>query len=128
VILERPASDVLHRDEHAAVDDPHVVHGHDVRVRQTSHRLRLAEQARLHLGGHVPLRERGSQDLDRDLAIELRIERGVHHAHRPLAEHVEQDVPSHHGGGRGQGVRVRRALGHGVRGKAGAQSGCGSSE
>jgi hypothetical protein len=69
------AGDVLHRDEHAAVDLADLVHDDDVRVRDARQRPRLALDA----GERV----RGPRvaELDRDVAIEPQIAREVDDAH-----------------------------------------------
>jgi hypothetical protein len=54
-IGERRALDELHRQEHLARELSDLVHGHDVGVRELSHRACLAHQARLASQGLVVL-------------------------------------------------------------------------
>lgn len=91
--LERLSLHELHGDEYPPVVIAHVVHGDDVRVGQASHRLGLAEQA-----AHVEIGvgQRSMQQLDRDLAAELRIVGGVHRPHASDADLFEQHVPTEH--------------------------------
>ena len=84
--LERPAADELHREEDLVVDHADVVDGDDVRVREPRHRLRLAQQARARRVLHALPR---LEQLERDLAIELRIVRAVDHAHPAGADALE---------------------------------------
>ena len=86
------AVDELHRDEDLVLEAAHVVDHDDVGVRKARDRLRLAQQARLLLdelgadgAGHV-------QQLDRDLAIELGIVRGVDVSHRAPADQTEDQI------------------------------------
>ena len=71
-----------------------VVDRHHTGVREPRHRARLDEQpgARLLVAGRVRL-----HDLDRDVAVELRIVGRVHHAHgaaaQTLSDHVAADAP-----------------------------------
>jgi hypothetical protein len=67
-----------------------VVHGDDVRVRELGHRLGLADQpgaAELGVAGDL-----GAQQLDRDLAVELRVVRGIDDAHPTGAEPLDDEV------------------------------------
>ena len=84
------AVDELHGDEDLVFERADVVGDHDVRVRQPRDRLRLSQRPL------APLRQRDSvagldpQQLDGDLAIELRIVRGVDLAH-PAAPHQPEN-------------------------------------
>ena len=90
--LERLPLDVLHGDERLVVDGADVVHRHDVGMRQPRQRLRLAHQALLALAAE----EAEAQQLEGDLAIELRIVGEEDHAHAALPdgrnEHVAADA------------------------------------
>ena len=79
-----------------------VEHGDDVRVAERRRRPGLVAEAREEVG---VLAELGSQELDRDVALELRVARPVDRGHAALAEQLEQAVAS-----------AERApdLGHGV--------------
>jgi hypothetical protein len=86
-----------------------VVHGDDVRVRQTGHRLTLADEAGpacrgLSIAGIVGIR---SKELHRELAIELGIVGGVDDAHAAFADLREDDVAAERraAGERGPGGR-----------------------
>ncbi len=83
------AVDVLHRDEDAIVDRAGLEHGDDVRMGQLRHRTRFADQTRGFLVAARTGEPAGTQDLDRNLAIELRIVRGEHDAHAAGAEDIE---------------------------------------
>jgi hypothetical protein len=78
-----------------------------------SHRLRLAQQPHVRL---VRSHRLGAEQLDRDLAIEVRIVRGVDDAHAAGAEHVEHDeAPDLLAASRGVGLLGRRSLGNRAR-------------
>ena len=83
---------VLHRDEDLVFERADVVRDDDVRVRQARDRLRLAQRAL------PPLRQRDAvarlhaQQLDRDLAIQLRVVRRVDLAHAAAPDHRQHDV------------------------------------
>ena len=83
----RRALDEPHGDEHLPAFVADVVDGDHVRMRQARHRLRLAEQA-LAARAH----DRSAQDLERDLAIELRVVGGVDGRHAAFAEHIEDEI------------------------------------
>ncbi len=91
--LDRPAGDELHRQEHLVLEHADVVHGDDVRVLQPRDRLRLAQQARARrvLRAALPRFDQ----LEGDLAIQLRIVRAVDDPHRAgsdaLDDHVTPD-------------------------------------
>ncbi len=78
---QRVALDELHRDvQVAVVGGADVVDADDVGVRELGDRLGLAPQPRLRASlAFVP--RFGAQELERDLAIELGIVGGEHHAH-----------------------------------------------
>src|SRR5436190_23666953 len=64
-----------------------IVYCHDVRVGEASRRLRLPEEALLHVGELLRLEFLGDrQRLDGDLAADLRVLAEVDHAHRTLAK------------------------------------------
>ena len=82
-LAERLALQQLHRRVDGALLAAEVVDGEDVRVREGGDRLRLALEAPERVGilGEVP-----RQDLDRHLALELRVARAEDDAHPALAE------------------------------------------
>ena len=86
-VTERVAFDQLHGDEHPIAERPHVVDHHHVRVRHAGDGLRLAQEP------HPPLRRlalrAGAQELDGDLAIELRIVGRVHLPHPSLSQEAQ---------------------------------------
>ncbi len=84
----------LHRDEVNAVDLFHRVDGHDAGVVEGRDRPRLLPESRQSLG---VLRERVGQDLDRHLAVELRVDRLPHHTHPALADLLDEPVVQQHG-------------------------------
>src|SRR5262249_31109048 len=61
----------------------------DVWVREPRHRLRLAHHARAQL---LAAAEVGADELERDLPVELRVVRGVDHAHAAGADDIHDDV------------------------------------
>jgi hypothetical protein len=90
---QRRARDELHRDEELPFVLAYVVDRHHVRARQARHRLRLADQA---LAESLPFgRSLGAEYLDRHLAPELRVDRRIHHAHRPGPEPLDHAVSPH---------------------------------
>ena len=103
-VAQRAAGQVLHRQEDLALVDADVVDRDDVRVRQLRDRLGLAHQARLAARRDRPALVR-AQQLERDLAIELRIVGGVDDAHRAGAEALEHEVAAD---GRAAGEDVGR--------------------
>ncbi|MCY1008945.1 hypothetical protein OV079_25985 [Nannocystis pusilla] len=93
------AGDELHGDEHLVAVEADLVDLDHVRVRQLGQRLGLAQQPIL--PARVRLAVAALQQLDRDLAVELRIVGRVDHSHRPGAEAAEQREatdPSRNGG------------------------------
>ena len=109
------ARDVLHDEEHAAVVDADLEHGHDVGMRQPGHHARLGEQ----VGGRGLAEIDGvagggdrlaGQHLDRDLAIELGVARAIHDAAAAGAEHADdveaRDRPAHRDDYSGVGTTV----------------------
>jgi hypothetical protein len=97
---QRLAADELHGDEDAVLDDAHVEHRDHVGVRELGHRLRLAQKASVGVVV-VPI---GAQQLDRELAIELGIVGGDHHAHATLTNALEHDVAAEAVGEGGAGA------------------------
>ena len=81
---ERLADDVLQDEEWHPIGLVDGVDGDHVVVGQRGHRPRLAQEPLLRLA--VPDQVRG-QDLDRDLAVEGRVQTLVHHAHAAAADH-----------------------------------------
>jgi WD40 repeat protein len=80
---QRYADDELHHHHHRAVALVDVVHRDDVGMRELGERARLP----LHISTRV-------QHLDRDLAIEPRVIRREHGAHRAAADPIEQHEPA----------------------------------
>ena len=89
------ALDELHDEGDVIAFGRHVVHGDDVRVRDAGERLGLALE--LLIARAAP----ATQQLDRDLAIELRVVGCVHDTHASRPDAVHDDVPAE-----------RRARGH----------------
>src|SRR5450631_87214 len=81
--------DELHGDEDLVFEGTDVVDDDDVWIRQPRDRLRLAQRPLATLRHRDAVAGLDPQQLDRDLAIELRIERGVDLAH-PAAPHQPQ--------------------------------------
>ena len=95
-LAQRDAIDELHRDKHRLAltgQRADVVHRDHVRMREPRERLRFADEPRLGIaaGATGPAVVR-LQELDRDLAIELGVERAIDDAHAARAQHVEHDV------------------------------------
>ncbi|MFT3764449.1 MAG: hypothetical protein QM820_02865 [Minicystis sp.] len=86
--------DELHRDEDLTVGDADLVDRDHVGVRELGERLRLPEEAGVRLRAGA----RRSQELERDLAIELLVVGGIHGPHPAGAEPVEErEAPDPHG-------------------------------
>ena len=96
------ALDELHDDVRARRVFAEVEHGDDVRVAERRRGPRLVAEAREEVG---VLAELGPQELDRHVALELRVARPVDRGHAALAEQLEQAVASAEGA---------PDLGHGV--------------
>jgi thiamine-monophosphate kinase len=102
------AFDELHRDEDLVLERADVVDDDDVRVRQARDRLRLAQRPL------PPFEQRDAgarldpQQLDRHLAIQLRIVRGVDLAHAAAADQPEDDVAANARATRERGLPVIR--------------------
>jgi hypothetical protein len=108
---QRDALDELHRDEHLLAKVADLVHLHDVRVRGLGERLRLTTQPR-DVGA---LFVDATQQLDRNLAIELGVVGGVHDPHAAGPEPLEHgEAADPHRVGRGpehaRGDRVAQVL------------------
>jgi hypothetical protein len=93
---ERAAIHELHGQPHPAVVLADVVHGHDLGMRELGERLGLSQQTRATVGGHRLTARIGQQHLDRDLAIELGVVRGIDHAHATRAQLREHDIATDH--------------------------------
>jgi hypothetical protein len=89
--VERGAVDELHRQEDPAGGDADVVDRHHARMRQPGQCLGLAPQPRLEVSGKAP-RAMGPQQLERDVAVELGIARGIDHTHAAAAEQAGDDI------------------------------------
>ena len=91
--VEARAGDVLHRHEDVVGEGADLVDRHHVGMGELGHRLRLAQEA-LAAGGR-PDDLVGADDLERDLAIERRVDGGEDEAHGAAAElrldHVAPD-------------------------------------
>ena len=114
-VAEGVPLDELHRDEHRFAEGADVEHHDDVRVRQARDGLRLAQQARAAV--RVVAAAARPQELERDLAIQVRIVRGVDLAHAPPAQQAQHDVaadggalrePEFLGRRRARALRARR--------------------
>src|SRR5262249_10518792 len=84
------AVDVLHGEIDSLVDRPHVVDRDHVGMLQPRREPGLALDARAGRGDLI------ADELERDLAVELRIERRVYSPHRTGADEIEQDVAAEH--------------------------------
>ena len=110
---QRAALRELHRDVDLIAERADLVDLDHVAVIDLRHRLRLAEQPRPRLTRAGA----GAQQLDRDLAIEVRIVRGVDDAHAARAQLAEDDEPADRVAARELGAsaarrgRLRRARG-----------------
>ena len=109
---DRSAGDEFHRDEHTPAEQPAVVHGDEVRMRQASGGSCLAEHSGRVLGSG--LRGAPLENLDGDPSTQPGVHRGVHHAHSAPADLSVQHEPPDVGAGR----ELRRAL-RGVEGENG---------
>ena len=98
---QRLSGDELHRDPHTRAVGANVVDRDDVRVRQAGERLGLAEQPRVAVAALA--RE---DELEGDLAVELRVVSGVDDTHAAGADPAEHDVTADHGAA----GELRRAL------------------
>ncbi len=108
---QRDALDELHRDEDRRPHGPDVEHTDHVRMRQLRDRLGFSEQAGPELTLVVRILCRRPEDLERDLSVELGVERRKHHAHPALPHLLEQNIsadllPRH------ERVDDGRSLGH----------------
>jgi len=92
VFAQARAFDVLHRDERVECVLAVFINADDVRMQQPSGRLRLVLEARHHLHGKIGIDEILAYGLDRDDALDVRIEGLVHDPHRALAEHALDQV------------------------------------
>ncbi len=90
--VDRRTLDELHRDVVAPARRADLVHDDHVRVREPRHRPRLAQQARARF-----IAARGAaQHLQRDAALEIGIERGVHDAHPADPELALEAIATEH--------------------------------
>jgi len=90
-LLQRAALEQLHRDVGDALVHADVVDGDDVGVVEAAGRARLAQEALAHLVHDVG-RQVGQQRLDGHLALDERVDRPVHGAHRAAPELTEDPV------------------------------------
>jgi hypothetical protein len=106
---ERQPGDELHGDPHVITEHADVIDRDDVRVGQPREGLRLP-QYQCAIAAVQFLGDRRLDQLQRDLAIELRIVGREHRPHRAGAELAEQHVATHGApaGERVEGVRARR--------------------
>ncbi len=84
---QRAPNHELHRQPNSTLMGTDVVHGHDVAVRELGERLRLAQQL-----GFVTAATTATDQLERDLAIELWIIGGMHDSHATGTEQRQDDV------------------------------------
>ncbi len=89
--LQRLACEQLHGDVGLAVLLADVVDDDDVRVAELSRGACLAQEALPHLGQYLR-RQVGMQRLDRELALDERIQRAVHGTHRAAADLAEDAI------------------------------------
>jgi hypothetical protein len=78
-LAQRASLDQLHGNEHEIAMQADIMDGDDIGMRQPRHRLRFTHQAVAQLSRLWI--DVGAQQLDGDLAAELRIARGVDHPH-----------------------------------------------
>ena len=90
-LLQRLALEQLHRDVGDAVLLADVVDGDDVGMVEAAGRARLAQEALAHLAHDLRGQVR-QQRLDRDVALDERIDGAVHRAHGAAAELGDDDV------------------------------------
>ena len=81
-----PAAVEVH--EHAALAVPDIEDRHHMGVGELGHRLGLADQR----GRQRPPAGRVAQHLHRDLAVQIRVVRRIHVAHRPVADVLKDHV------------------------------------
>jgi hypothetical protein len=85
--------DELHRDEHAPLVHADIPDRDDVGVAELRERLRLTHEPSAAAAVAAPVVAFApEQQLERDLAVELRIVRRIHDTHRTRAELGEHDV------------------------------------
>lgn len=102
--IQRLAVDQLHREIDVVTRLPGVEDGNDVVVPNSCDRLSFAKQSRpLRF---APVRVR-AEDLDRDAAVENRVERGMDRPHLPLSEQPDELVATD----RTDGARFGRVVG-----------------
>ena len=85
-VLEVLAADELHDDEGDVALLAEIVDLDDVRMIEARDRLRLLLEPDRILARHLFVEVALDDGLDRDRAVQLRVERLVHHAHRPAAD------------------------------------------
>ena len=88
-LRQRLAVDELHDHEDLPVPRPDVVHRHDPRMVQRARRLRLAQEARLHL---LLAGARYRQQLERNRPPQALVDGAPHLAHRTLAQPRHQPI------------------------------------
>ena len=91
-LLERDPVHQLHGDEDPVLPGAGIVDGHDVGMGQARQGLRLAQQSHAARRRLVRIRRVAAQQLQRDTAVQLGIEGGIHHAHPAAAQRLEHDV------------------------------------
>src|SRR5436190_1474554 len=94
-VLQRAALQQLHRDVRHAVLLAHVIDLDDVRVVQPPGGFRFAQEPHAHLPGDV-LGQVRVERLDRDLALDERIEGAIDRANRAAAEFSQHPVTAEH--------------------------------
>jgi hypothetical protein len=87
--VEGLAGDELHRHPHLLAERAAVVHRDDVGMLQAGHRLGLAEEA---VAGVIAVDLVGAQELEGDLAVELRIVGRIDDAHAPGTDPREDEI------------------------------------
>ena len=86
VILEFLALDVLHHDVREVAFGAEVVHLDDIAVVEPRHGAHFALEAHRNHARGFRIELAGEDGLDRDPAVQVRVEAVIHQAHRPLAE------------------------------------------
>src|SRR5258706_4747418 len=89
--MQRAALEQLHRDVGDALVLADVEDGDDARVVEPAGRAGLAQEALAHLAEDV-LGQIGQQRLERHLALDQRVDRAVHDAHRAASELAHDPV------------------------------------
>ncbi|HSS02056.1 MAG TPA: hypothetical protein VLM79_33585 [Kofleriaceae bacterium] len=101
-VTECDAVHVFHGNEHLIAECTDFMDRHDIGVLNARHGLRFAPQLRAGPRSRIA-RDRGVQELECHLAIELRIIGGINGSHAAAAEDIEDDEAPDGGAAR-QGI------------------------